>query len=61
MSDRRYTVAANIILRDLNSWVVANVPDMFNARQKALAAMPALAGGLAKDVVDAIDAMKAST
>lgn len=51
-----YTTAANAILAVLNDYVKADVPTIFGEQDKALAAMPAIAGQCAKAAVDAVDA-----
>ncbi len=49
-----YTAAANAILRVLDAYVNAYVPDIMGYREKALAAMPGVAGAAAKAAVDAV-------
>jgi hypothetical protein len=56
-----YTTAANAILAILNAYVKADVPDVFGEQEKALAAMPGIAGQCAKAAVDAVDAERAQT
>ena len=54
-----YTAAANAILKVLDDYVNAYVPDMMGYREKALGAMPAVAGAAARAGVDAVDAERA--
>ncbi len=54
-----YTAAANAILKVLDAYVNAYVPDIMGYRGEALAAMPNVAGAAAKASVDAVDAERA--
>ena len=59
-SPAEYTAAANPILAVLDTWVKQYVPDMLGYQEKALAAMPALAGQCAKAGVDGAEAYRQS-
>jgi hypothetical protein len=54
-----YATAANAILKVLDDYVNEYVPDIFGQRQKALNAMPGVAGACAKVGVDALEAFRA--
>lgn len=55
-----YTAAANAILKVLDDYVNQYVPEFMGYREKALAAMPAVAGAAAKAAVDAVDQYRAN-
>lgn len=54
-----YTAVANAVLKTLDDFIRANVPDVMGYQQKALAAMPAVAGSCAKTSIDTLDAFRA--
>jgi len=51
-----YTIAANILVKDLDAYIKANVPTTFGFQDRALATVPSIAGKCGKDIVDAIEA-----
>lgn len=53
-------IATNAILNSLDGWVNRDIPDIADFRQRALAAMPAVAASCATDAVSAIEAWRAS-
>ena len=57
-SQPEYTAAANALLHILDAYVTQNVPTTFGYQQRAIAAMPAIAGHLAQVAVDTVDAYR---
>ena len=57
-SQPEYTAAANAILHILDAYVMESVPTTFGYQQRAIAAMPGVAGHLAKVAIDTVDAYR---